>query len=468
MSKSRYLALPVCLWLAACTDPVGFQDFGFSAPALWSRLTGENGKPASADAPLAMDAQAKIDHQWWTHFSDPVLDQLITLALTNNQSLAIAKARVEEARANRGLARSALLPQINGLGSASRANQGYLTNNQTYTVAEADLSASWEVDLFGRNQAKTAQAQALLESQEDNQNAVRVSLLAEVARNYFDYRNDERQIDLTRKNLDTEQKTLDLVEAQRQGALASDFDVSRAAAQVATTQAQIPALESARDAALNRINILLGVPPGTRDALLAQPQDLKPLDQHIVIAAPASVLATRPDVAAAERQFAASISAKEAATRQVFPDISLTALFGAQYASPFNSNPWSLGASLTQPILNFGRIQSQIDAADSQQTQAFLTYQQTVLTALEDMENALSYYIHESTRNANLTTATQQSSKAAELARQSYANGESSLLDLLVSERDLLAAQSAQAASDAALRVDLATVYSAAGGGWKD
>jgi multidrug efflux system outer membrane protein len=467
MSK-RFLLITTCLVLAGCTDPVGFQDFGFTTPALWTRLTGGGEKAADLNAPLVMDAAAKIDHQWWTHFSDPVLDQLIAQALASNQSLAIAKARVEEARANRGLTRSALLPQLNGVGSASRSNQGYLTNNQPITLAEADLSASWELDLFGRNQARLAQATALLESQEASQNAVRVGLLAEVARSYFEYRNEARQIVLPNENLETQKKTLELIETQRKGALASEFDVSRTAAQVASTEALVPALESARDAAMNRINILLGVAPGTKDALLAQPAAFKPLDHSIVVAAPASVLAARPDIVAAERSFAATISAKEAATRQLFPDISLTALFGAQSAPLFTSNPWSLGASLTQPILNFGRIQSQIDAADAQQTQAFLSYQQTVLGALEDMENALSYYIHESTRNASLTTAVEQSGKAAELARQAYTNGDSSLLDVLVSERDLLAAQSAQSASDTALRQDLVSIYSAAGGGWQD
>lgn len=472
MSKRSVLAsatmLGGCLLLAACTDPVGLQNFGFDPPALWTRLTGDEPKTTDLNAPLVMDASAQIDHHWWTHFADPVLDQLTDQALAGNPSLAIAKARVEEARANRGLARSSLLPQISAVGNASRSNQGFLTNNQTVTLAEADISASWEIDLFGRNQARTAQATALLQSQEASQNAVRVGLLAEVARSYFEYRNDERQIALTKENLITQRKTLELIESQRQGALASDFDVSRTAAQVATTEAAIPSLESSRDAARNRLSILLGKPPGALDAVLSQPAPSQPLDHRIVIAAPASVLASRPDIVAAERQFAASISARQAAKDQLFPTLSLTALFGAQTATPFSSTPWSIGAGLVQPILNFGRIESQIDAADAQQKQAFLSYQQTVLAALEDMENALSFYIHESTRNASLASAVAQNGKASELAQQAYTNGDSSLLDVLVSERDLLAAQSALSASDAALRQDLVAIYSAAGGGWRD
>jgi multidrug efflux system outer membrane protein len=204
------------------------------------------------------------------------------------------------------------------------------------------------------------------------------------------------------------------------------------------------------------------------DAALKATQDMKPLDQHILIAAPATVLATRPDVRAAERQVAASISAEDVATAEMFPDISLTALFGLQTATPFSSTPWSLGGTLVQPILNFGRIQSQIDAADAQEKQAFLNYQQTVLEALENMENALSGYVHETSRNVSLTAAVTQTRKASELAKQQYSNGYTSLLDVLVEERNLLDAEASQAASDANLRKDLVNIYTAAGGGWAD
>ncbi|MDP9127523.1 MAG: efflux transporter outer membrane subunit, partial [Pseudomonadota bacterium] len=336
------------------------------------------------------------------------------------------------------------------------------------TLVEADLSASWEVDLFGRNQARTAQATAILQSEEASQQAVRVGLLAEIARNYFDLRNDERQIALTRQNLETQRRTSELIEAQLKGALASDFDVQRAGAQVSTTEALIPALQTDYDAALNRLNVLLGYPPGSKTALLQTPQELKPLDPHILVAAPARVIEVRPDIRSAERRFAASISGRDVAVAQLFPDISLTALFGLQTSTPFSATPWGIGANLVQPIVNFGRIQSQIDIADAQQKEAFLNYQQTVLTALEDMENALSGYVHETSRNAALTTAVAQNQKAAELAQQQYKNGYTGLLDVLVAQRNLLDAQSSQMASNIRLRNDLVTIYTAAGGGWKD
>src|SRR5882672_3660028 len=377
--------------LAACTTPVGQQASGIDVQPFWARLTGSASPTTEKrDPPLAASPDALVEHDWWKHFGDETLDALITEALANNKTLGIAKARVEEARAGRSVARSRLFPEIVGSASASRGDSGAISNDRTIGIAEANIEASWELDLFGRNQARTAEAAAILQSEEASAQAVRIGLLAEVARNYFDMRNFERQIVLTQQNLATQQRTLELIQAQLRGGLASDFDVQRAGAQVSTTEASIPVLQASYDSALNGLNILLGYPPGSKDAFLQTPQSLNPLDQRILIAAPATVLAARPDVRAAERRFAASISAKDAAKADLFPNISLTAFFGLQGATGLSATPWGIGGNLVQPILNFGRIESQIDAADARQRQNFLNYQHTVLEALDNMETALS------------------------------------------------------------------------------
>jgi multidrug efflux system outer membrane protein len=455
---SRIAALGAALLLAGCTTPAGPQNSGIPTPSSWNAL----------QISTVVVAGDEVDQQWWKHFRDPVLDQLIGEALANNRTLAIAKARVEEARANRGIARAALFPDVEAVGTTSRGNQGYLTRNRAFNMAEGDLQATWEVDLFGRNQALTAQATAILQSEEATSQAVRIALFADVARNYFDLRNYEQQLALTRANLELQQKTYDLTRTQFEAGFSSDFDLQRAGAQVSTTAALIPSLQASYDAALNRLNILLGYPPGTRDPLLKAPEVAQPLDDRVLVAAPAKILATRPDVRVAERAFAASISAKQAATAQLFPDISLAALFGIQGATGFGGAPWSIGATLVQPVLNFGRIESQIDAADTRQTQSFLNYQQTVLTALEDMEDALSSYQGETVRYSSLSASVDQNRKAADLADQQYTGGFTSLLDVLVAQRDLLTAESSRAQSAANVRKDLVSIYTAAGGGWSD
>ncbi|GFO61022.1 hypothetical protein GMST_33470 [Geomonas silvestris] len=449
--------------IAGCAGPAAHLDPGIDTPADWSRLP-----DAAHQGALALSPDAEVDHRWWHRFGDPTLDLLIDEALTNNKNLKIAKARVEEARAGRAGAVARLFPEINGVGTAFRGNQGFATGNQAVGIAGASVEASWQLDLFGRNRARAAEAAAIWESVEASQRAVRVGLLVEVARNYFDMRNSERQLSLTKQNLETQQKTLELVRAQMQGALASDFDVQRAGAQVSTTEALLPALEAAYDGARNRLNVLLGHPPGTRDSLLAGAEKLRPLDHGILIAAPAKVLAARPDVRAAERRFAASMSAEKAARAELFPDISLTALFGVQASTPFSATPWGIGANLVQPVLNFGAIRSRIASADARQVQAFLGYQQTVLEALADMENALSSYLHETTRNASLRNGVEQNRRAADLAVQQYRNGYTGLLDVLIAVRNRLDAEASLAASDASLRNDLVNIFAAAGGGWSD
>jgi|SRR5215471_1449844 len=460
-NHTRLSVLLAALLLSACISPGPKQSSNVDVPQSWSRLS-------VADMPLMSAPAAEVEQQWWRNFGDPTLDALIDEALASNKTLQIAKARVEEARADRGVVRSSLFPEVVAAGGVSRSNQGFATNNSTVNIAQANLQASWELDIFGRNQARTREAGAILESTEASAQAVRLGLLAEVARNYFDLRNYERQIVLTRQNLATQQRTLELTEAQFRGGFSSEFDVSRAGAQVSTTAALIPVLQAGYDASLNRLNILLGTAPGNRDGMLKTPQELKPLDQRILVAAPATVIAARPDVRAAERRFSASISGREAATAELFPNISLTAFFGLQSAGPLSTAPWGLAGNLIQPILNFGRIQSEIDAADARQKQAFLGYQQSVLEALEDMENALSNYLQETQRNASLTSAVVDDRRAAELAGQQYTNGFTSLLDVLVAERDLLEAEANQAASDATLRKNLVAIYTAAGGGWKE
>jgi NodT family efflux transporter outer membrane factor (OMF) lipoprotein len=464
MEPMRALAISTALALVACTSPPEPQASGIPTPSFWSRLWGN--ERSTDDLPLASADAVEIEQHWWKSFGDPTLDRLIAGSLANNKTLRVAEARVEEARAGRSGAEAELLPDISATGGISRGNQGFATRNQPISVKEIDLQASWEVDLFGKNQARAAEAAAILQSEDAQRQAVIVSLLAEVARAYFDLRNDQEQIDITRKNLATQQKTLDLIKAQKEGALSSGLDVERAAAQVATTSAQLPALRSDYETTLNRLNVLLGYPPGTQDAWLEPSAPLSPLDAKVLVAAPAKVLASRPDVRAAERNFAASISASKAATRELFPTVSLVSLIGFQDSSLFSATPWSVGASLAQPILDFGRIRAQIDVADARQKQAFFNYQETVLEALEDMENALSLYLQETSRQRDLTAAAEQDRQAVDLANQQYLSGYSGLLDLLVAQRDELAAESSLAASNAQLRRNLVHIYTAAGGGW--
>jgi NodT family efflux transporter outer membrane factor (OMF) lipoprotein len=451
-----WISLPL---YAGCIAPVKVQESKIPTPVSWQTS-------ASSGTSVSFSSSTTVDQTWWKHFEDPTLEAVLQEALKNNKSLAIAKSRVEEARAARGVSRSALMPQVNGVASASRGNLGVSTNDQIIGQAQAGFDATWEIDLFGHNQARAAEAQALVQSAQAQEQAVRIALLAEVARTYFDLRNYERQLEITQKNLENQRKTQELIHAQVAGALASQFDAQRAGAQVSATESQIPALQNAYAATLNRLNVLLGYPPGTQDALLKTPQALKAVDPHILAAAPATVLANRPDVRAAERRLAATISGRRAAISDFFPKISLLGFYGVQTSTLFDATPWMIGANAVQPLLNFGRLRSQLNAAGARKSQAFYGYQQTVLEALENMENSLSGFLHEYQRNQLLNTGVEQNRKAAELAKLQFTGGYTGLLDVLIAERDVLNAESTFVASDTTLRKNLVAIYTASGGGW--
>ena len=394
------------------------------------------------------------------------------------QSLAIAATRIEEARAARLGAFSILMPQISLNGDAQRGNQGFFTLDKPLAYEDVSIQANWELDLFGKNQARLAATIALVQNEEILRQGVIVSLLAEVARSYFDFRNYQQQLAISEENLSTQKRTLELTIAQFQEAYASDFDVQRVAAQVASTESRIPTLQIALETTRNRLDVLLGSTPGENDDLFSIQEPLKPLDPQIVIAAPASVLGTRPDVRAAERNFAASISTFEAAKREWFPTISLASFFGFQALQGIHNSSqsatgllsfirtWNVAGTLTQPLINFGRIEADIESAGARQKRAFLEYQETVLEALENMEDALANYLYETLRNVSLTHAANHNHKALELSNQQYTNGYTNLLDVLVVQRDALDAESVAAESSYKLRKDLVNIYTAAGGGW--
>lgn len=475
---NTFLRCLIMVLLTACVKPVSFQQSGIETPETWHTFAGLPGNAIDWNKPLVVDDCAQVEQLWWYNFGDPTLDAFIARALLNNKTLGIAGARIMEARAARLGAFSVLMPQVTLNADAQRGNQGLYTGDKPLAYEDVTIQATWELDLFGKNQDRLAAAIALVQNEEILRQGVIVSLLAEVAVNYFDFRNYQQQLAITEENLGTQKRTLELTIAQFQEAYASGFDIQRAAAQVATTEARIPALQLAMEMTRNHLDVLLGSTPGENDDLFAIPEPLKPLDPQIIVAAPATVLCTRPDVRAAERNFAASISTLSAAKKEWFPTVNLLTFFGFQAIQGIHKPPeqptvlhnfirtWNVAGSLTQPLINFGRIQSDIEAAGARQQQAYLEYQETVLEALENMENALASYLYELQRNVSLTNAASHNRKALELANQQYTNGYTNLLDVLVVQRNTLETESVEAESNFQLRKDLVNVYRAAGGGW--
>lgn len=432
----------------------------------WGALNAKNNNSNIAQ-PRQISSETEVTQkQWWRYFDDATLNTLIQKGLENNKDLLTAKARVEEARAQRAASASQLAPNIQGTADASRSDQSAFSDLKPFNTVQANLQATWELDLFGSNSFRLREAEAIFQSEEARSQAVTISLLADIARNYFDYRNFERQIAIIETNLQGQRHTLKLIERLRNETMATELDLQRAAAQVSTTEALLPDIKYAWIRARNRLSVLTGNSPGSMDELLKTPDAAKLISHDVLVSAPAEVIANRPDVKAAERRFVSSIAATKAAKADLFPKISLTGFFGLQNNAFVSYTPFSLAASLVQPILDFGRLQAQIDSTDARQQQAFLGYQKAVLEALENMENALSSYLNEIDKNTSLKAASAQNKRSLELAKTQFKEGYINLLDLIVVERNLLDSEAQLSTSEAKLRNDLVSIYTAAGGGW--
>ncbi len=444
--------------LSSCAHPLPFQSSQVNPPSMWNKMSA---------VMIADEDKVKVDQRWWWNFKDLTLSELVQEAVANNKTLGIAHQRILEAQANLGYARAAQMPEIDGVVNPRRQNQGYATARKPVNLVDVQLQATWEMDIFQRNTPRMQQAEELVQYAQYSRQAVVVDLLSALGESYFDLQNYKLQMDITVKNLDLQRQTLKLIKAQLKGAMASDFDVQRTEAQVSATESKLPALQTAYDAALDQINVLLGAAPGTKDVLIEKREALQPLDQRILVAAPATVLANRPDVKAAERQFAAAISGKKAAQRLYWPDINLLSFFGLQGSHMPTAETWGAALTIVEPLIDFGRIRAQINAADAQQQEAFLNYQQTVLGAMQQMEDALSSYKNEWVRNQSLRKAVEQNRRASDLAQRQFKSGFIGLLDVLVVQGNLLEAESTLADSDCTLRKDLVHVYVASGGGWQ-
>lgn len=420
--------------------------------------------------------------RWWETFNDPQLDSLIDRAAKQNLDLRAAEARVREARAQRGVVSADLFPQVDVNGSYQRARRSgsNLNNNfsdtgnraSEFDLYQAGFDASWELDVFGGTRRGIEAASADIESTVENLRDVRVTLLAEVGRNYVELRGFQRRLQFNRENLKAQQQTLDLTRSRFQSGLTSDLDVARAEAQVATTASAIPTFETQAAAAMHRLAVLLGQNPR---ALMDELNDIKPvakLPTTVPSGLPSELVRRRPDVRRAERDLAAQTARIGVAVADWFPKFSLTGSLGRQsdrFKDLGNSDSqfWTVGPSISWPILDWGRIRSNIAVENARQEQSLANYESAVLVALEDVENALVAYEKEQARRTVLSDAVAANRRAVDLSTQLYSRGLADFLNVLDAQRSLFLSQDALAQSDAVVSSNLVALYKALGGGWE-
>ena len=307
---------------------------------------------------------------------------------------------------------------------------------------------------------------------EAGQRGVLVSLLAEVARNYIESRGYQQRLVITRQNIGVQKEALDLTRSRYRSGLANDLDVQQAAALLAATESQVPSLETGFAEAVHHLSVLLGQPPGTLMDEMSVEKPIPLTPPAVPVGLPSELLQRRPDIQRAERELAAATARIGVAKADLFPKFSLIGFAGLESISADNwfdsvSRAWSAGPTVRWELFEAGRIRANIRVQNARQEQALEAYQQTVLVALEDSENALVAYAREQTRRESLLRSVQADQQAVELSTQLYKSGLVDFLRVLDSERSLYIAQDALVQSDQGISLDLVQLYKALGGGWQ-
>jgi len=413
--------------------------------------------------------------QWWTAFNDPLLDDLMDRAWQQNLDIELALARIQEARAIYGVARGDRMPVIDTAGNAgiARANEaGLPTEFSTATtgVLTVGIDASWEIDVFGRIARNIESALASYEASVESYRDVLVSLFAEVAFAYIEVRSSQDRIDYALANIEAQEDSLQLTRDRFSAGLTSRLDVAQAESNLADTRARVPRLEQGLEFAYNRLAVLLGTTPGSLNDELGGEADIPAPPDEVTRGIPADLMRQRPDIRRAERILAAQTAQIGVATADLYPTFSLTGLFTFGLASGDGNTTgfaWNILPGFRWNLFDRERIHNRILAEEAVTEQAYLTYEQTVLVALEDVENAMVAYAKERQRVVYLGDAVDASARAVELVRTQYLSGLTNFQNVLDSQRTLFQVQDQLAQSQGLVVQNLVLMYRALGGGWE-
>jgi NodT family efflux transporter outer membrane factor (OMF) lipoprotein len=419
---------------------------------------------------------AELTH-WWQKFNDPQLTNLVQQAVNANLDLQLAEARLRQARAARGVVAGGLWPAVNSSATYQRTHHSDATSAapgaRDEDLFQAGLDAVWELDIFGGIRRNVESANASIQAAQEGLRDAQVSLAAEVALNYVQLRGFQQQIAIAQNNLKAQQHTAEITRQRFAAGFVSGLDVATATAQVATTAAQIPVLETSARQAIYALSVLLARPPAALLQELSGTQPLPITPPEVPVGLPSDLLRRRPDIHQAEAQIHAASAQIGVATADLFPKFSLTGSLTYQTNLLSNlltgaSRAWSFGPAVSWPIFQGSSIQSNIRVQEALRDQAFITYQKTVLIALQDVENALIAFDKEWQHYKALNEAVVANRKAVDLSMQLYTQGQTDFLNVLDAQRSLYTSEDALVQSTRNTATDLIALYKALGGGWAD
>lgn len=422
--------------------------------------------------------QGGVEQEFWKGFGDELLNELVAEARKSNHDLRIAEANLREVRALRRLTGYDRFPTVTASAGYSKSlesqNQlpGVPRDQREFDTYVAGFDAFWELDFFGRVRRSVEAASADVGASEAGLNDVQVSVAAEVAREYFELRGLQKQLEVAKENRDNQQQTYELTVARLDAGRGTELDRARAKALLEATSALIPALEASVERAVYRLGVLTGQKPTALADRLRAVQSLPALPALNHVETPEALLRRRPDIRRAERTLAGQTARIGVATADLFPVVTLggSVGFNAGRAGDFgnrDSQTYSYGPSISWAFLNLGRVRANIQATEARTDAALAAYEQTVLRALEETEGALITFNRAQVAKASLKSAAEESEKAAGLARARFDAGVADFLTVLDAERRLLEDQDRLAQGETTAATSLVAVYKALGGGWK-
>jgi outer membrane protein, multidrug efflux system len=417
-------------------------------------------------ADVSMGEQA-----WLDIFHDEQLHNVIQQALQSNRELLLAIERIEEARALHRINRAPLYPSIDLALTGERERESGLTNVDPYLGNEFFFgpTARWEIDLWGKNRRASRAAYAQYLATEYGAQAVRLSLIADTCRSYFELQGTNNRLKVNYNTLGAREQSLEIAEKRFNGGLTSSLEVKQAEVEVASSRASVPKVEQAKLAAENELAVLMGLPP-QHFTLKGELED-QFIPPTVAAGIPSSLLERRPDIMQAEQELVAASEAIGVAKARLFPSIALTGSFGnetAEFSDLLDSDGryWILEIDVLMPLFNAGERRAQLSAAESRFNQARLRYEQAVLEALRETSDALNLF-HKSGETLQAELALQQAtSEYLALATKRYRNGVLAYIDVLDAQRQLFDAQIAVSTAREAQLFALVDLYKALGGGW--
>jgi len=471
--KPAFALCPLLLsLLAGCTLGPDFLQPSSQAPASWAPLQ---------ETPAPSQALAEpIEQRWWESFNDATLSALIERASQRNLDLQIASARLLQSRALRTSIAAEQTPAVDlgaGYSRARNSAEGLSDpsgkgGKSAFNLWQGDVTASWELDLWGRVRRQVEAADAVVEVAENDRRGVLLSLLAETAGNYIQLRSVQSTLAVTRENLEVSRHSLRLSQMRLRDGVATALDVAQASAQVASIEARLPTLEERQAQLINALSLLLAEPPRSLQAELLAPGAMPTPQQRFAIGVPSELAQRRPDILQASAQLHAATASIGVAKADFYPSIRLSGNVGFQSMQLSDFGAWDsrrfgIGPQLSLPIFEGGRLRGVLELREAQQQEAALRYQQVVLRAWHEIDDVLRLYNASQLRRDLLAEAVRQNRIALQTAQQQYVEGAVDFLNVLSVQGALLASEEQWVESSAAVSQALVGLYKALGGGWQ-